>query len=115
MAFYILYFPLAANVGSVFLASGAHVKCALLCCVNVLEGVFEIRPTAGKHRSVMHSQYVHMYVHTNTHLYSNRNFFGNHRVPSVMIERPVSAIRYTHTAVTTLRPGCVLTDLPQLL
>lgn len=64
-----IYFTLAANVGSVFLASGASVKCMLLYCVNVLEGVFEIRPTAGKHGvlnalSNAHIQYAHKHVHT---------------------------------------------------
>lgn len=42
-----MYFTLAANAASVFLASGASVKC-VLCCVNVLEGVFETGPTTGK-------------------------------------------------------------------
>lgn len=41
---------LAANVGVMFLASGARVKCMFLNGVNVLEDVFETRPTAGKHK-----------------------------------------------------------------
>lgn len=112
-----MYFTLAANVGSMFLASGAAVKCVLYC-VNVLEAVFETGPTTEKHRewrgkrggglnvlANAHTQYVHMNVHTQTDtnacVYCNHNFFGNHKNPSVMIERSVSAIRYTHTAVST--------------
>lgn len=64
-----MYFTLAANVGSMFLASGAAVKCMLLYCVNVLEGVFEIRSIAEKHGGLnaltnAHIQYVHTHVHT---------------------------------------------------
>lgn len=65
-----IYFTLAANVGSVFLASGASVKCILHYCVNVLGAVFEIRPTAGEAQGskcthgCVHTQYVHMHAHT---------------------------------------------------
>lgn len=80
----------------------------------MLERVFETRPTAGESQGGLnvltnaHIQYnmYHMHTQTDTNVcvYRNRNFFGNHRKPSVIIESPVSAIRFTHTAVNTFMP-----------
>lgn len=80
-------FTPAANVGSVFLASGASAKCVLLCCVNALEGVFlKQDPLQGSTEGLNVLTNAHMqYVHVNVHIH-NRNFFGNHRKPSVMTE-----------------------------
>ena len=57
--------------------------------------------------SQMHTysmNYMHTQTDTNACVHRNRNFFGNHREPSVIIESPVSAIRFTHTAVNTFMP-----------
>lgn len=67
-----IYFTLAANVVSVFLASGASVKGLPVYWVNVLECVFETRPTVERQRGGLnvftnaHIQY-ELHAHTNRH------------------------------------------------
>lgn len=91
---------------------------ASLYCVNVF---LKLDPRQGSTRGPNAlTRHVHTHVHTltdaNVRLYGNRNFSGRTaEQPSVMIQRPVSAIRYTPTAVGTFttRLRFPLTGLPR--